>query len=274
MKRIDKQDILNKLISELPTYEDPKTYHYEFGTWREMAIRRLSELFGKDSLHVASFKRIEHVEPDPFLFEAYGSKHMSKLPVSMAIHKYSSLLQSFEEELTDDSYSKSETPVSTTKKKVFISHSSSDKQVVSEIVSLLSLIGVPDGQIFCTSLPGYDIDLGDNWLDTLKKEITEGAMVLFLLSENYFQSTISLCEMGAAWVLSKEHVPILLPYMDYNSLKSVIPFSQAMKINEKHKWTKLKGKLEKILNIESRPPEVWESRRDEILARIEELTNP
>lgn len=44
--------------------------------------------------------------------------------------------------------------------KVFISHSSKDKEYVSLIVSLLDDMGLQPNQIFCSSLPGYDIPLG------------------------------------------------------------------------------------------------------------------
>ncbi len=148
------------------------------------------------------------------------------------------------------------------------------KKIVSEIVHLLSLIGVQDSSIFCTSLDGYGIPLGDNWLETLKSEISGEVIVLFVLSENYFQSNVSLCEMGASWVLSKKHVPILIPPVQFNDIAGVIPLTQGLKIGDKHKWTQLKTQLETLFNLSPKAPQIWETRRDEILERIETLLVP
>lgn len=152
--------------------------------------------------------------------------------------------------------------------KIFISHSSEDKKIVSEIVELLSLIGVKDSSIFCTSLEGYRIPLGKDWLKELKARISGNVLVLFVISDNYFKSPVSLSEMGAAWALSKESIPILIPPMDYSKMKSVIPLTQGFKINETHKWTELKTKLESSFKLPPRSYVIWEDKKKQILKRI------
>jgi hypothetical protein len=118
---------------------------------------------------------------------------------------------------------------------------------------------------------GYGIPLGEDWLQTLKSEVSGEVIVLFVVSENYYKSAVSLCEMGAAWALSKRHIPILIPPLDYVDMKGVIPLTQGFHVNERHKWTTLKTKMETLFNLTPKAPEIWESRRDEILARIEKL---
>lgn len=274
MTKTEKIESLDRLIAELSALEDEETYHREFEGWRQRGQRIISRIFEKDQLQVQHFSSIRPVRASLSSFRAYGSSEGSKKQVFKKVQQFRSFLEPLKDEIPDDTSHRDQEVESKNLEKIFISHASEDEPLVSAVVNLLSLIGVPDKQIFCTSLPGYDIDLGDNWLDTLKKEITDGVLVLFVLSENYFQSTICLCEMGAAWALSKKHIPILLPTIDFEKARAVIPLTQGMKINQKHKWTKLKSQLESMLKIDPRDNEIWERGKDEILARIEELLNP
>lgn len=54
------------------------------------------------------------------------------------------------------------------KPKIFISHSSKDKVYVEEIVELVDFFGLNQTQIFCSSLPGYDIPINENIYDYLQ----------------------------------------------------------------------------------------------------------
>ena len=92
---------------------------------------------------------------------------------------------------------------------------------------------------------GYGIDLGDNFLDALKAQLRNlDALVLFVLTKRFYASPISLCEMGATWVLAKEHIPILVPPFDFDDVKGVIPLTQGFKLNDALKLNlfKTKGK--------------------------------
>lgn len=95
--------------------------------------------------------------------------------------------------------------------KVFISHSSANKQYGSSLVDLLTGIGVPTTDIIFTSNPAYGIPIGKNIFDWLKSQIAEKSFVVFLLSEEYYDSIACLNEMGAAWVVENEHAVVFLP---------------------------------------------------------------
>ncbi len=156
-------------------------------------------------------------------------------------------------------------------RKVFISHASRDSDIVEELIDVLETIGLESEQIFCTSFEGYGIDLGENFLDKIRGELESESLVIFLLSRNFYQSPVCLCEMGATWVLSKEHIPVLIPPLDYSDVEGVIPLSQGMKINDPLKMNSLKAKIENLFNL-STPlnSSTWERKRDRILARINE----
>lgn len=134
--------------------------------------------------------------------------------------------------------------------KIFISHSSKDRDVVKEIIFLLNQIGVPKDRqsIFCSSFEGYAVPLGKDFLDHIKNEFDENILVLFILSEDFFSSAICLCEMGAAWVKAKDHIPILIPPFDYTDIQGAIKTTiNGFKINEKQKLNSFKNTIQEIL---------------------------
>ena len=76
--------------------------------------------------------------------------------------------------------------------------------------------------------------------------------------------------MGATWVLAKEHIPMIIPPLDYSDIKGVIPLSQGLKINETMKLNSLKDKIENDFSLSnSMSSSTWERKRDRIVARIE-----
>lgn len=156
-------------------------------------------------------------------------------------------------------------------KKVFISHSSLDIHIVEKVIDILEAAGVPSSQIFCSSLEGYGIRLGSDFLNVIKEELNDDVMVLFVLSNNFYSSIVSLCEMGATWVKTSEHIPILIPPFDYNDVKGVIPTTQGMKINEKDKLNSLKDFVVDFLGIEIVNTSIWEKKRDKVLQEIKKI---
>lgn len=262
--------IMKGMISEAETLSEGKMHSPEFRTWVDKWFRRIESIYGLDSPEYRGLNSInfflQHKISTPEVFEKKEREHMKKCMLEAKLF-FEGLIEELEL-LPKANFAKEP---SGKVSKIFVSHSSDDKKLVSEIVHLLSLIGVQDSSIFCTSLDGYGIPLGDNWLETLKSEISGEVIVLFVLSENYFQSNVSLCEMGAAWVLSKKHVPILIPPVEFKDIAGVIPLTQGLRIGDKHKWTQLKTQLETLFNLSPKAPQIWETRRDEIIERIQEL---
>lgn len=154
------------------------------------------------------------------------------------------------------------------KRKIFISHSSLDFKIVEQVIELLEGFGTPSDRIFCSSFEGYNIGLGDDFLETIKRELNQDVLVLFILSPNFYNSPMSLCEMGATWVKTNEHIPILIPPFEYEDVKGVIPYSQGMKVNDKLKINSLKEKIENFLPLKPKNFSAWERKRDLILKNI------
>jgi len=104
----------------------------------------------------------------------------------------------------------------------------------------------------------------------IKEELSSDSLVILVLSKNFYESPVCLCEMGATWVLAKEHIPVLVPPFDFSDMKGVIPLSQGLKINEPLKLNLLKEKIEKDFDLKTTmSSSTWERKRDRIVSRID-----
>ncbi len=159
--------------------------------------------------------------------------------------------------------------------KIFISHASKDKDYVSCIVKLLEYIGLRQEQLFCSSVPGYDIPLDEDIYDYLRQQFQEYNLhVILVLSDNYYQSVACMNEMGAAWVLRNDYTTILLPGFEFKKIEGAInPRKIALKLDGdsddvKEKLGQLKDKLLKEFGLSPLPDVRWEKKRDAFISKI------
>ena len=101
--------------------------------------------------------------------------------------------------------------------KIFISHSSKNKDYGEALVNLLTAVGVKDDEIIFTSNDAYGIPIGQSIFNWLKSRISEKPHVLYLLSPEYYNSVACLNEMGAAWVIENKHTMIFTPEFNLSS---------------------------------------------------------
>ncbi|MBS7255995.1 toll/interleukin-1 receptor domain-containing protein [Flavobacterium branchiicola] len=156
-------------------------------------------------------------------------------------------------------------------KKIFISHSSIDKEKIKPLIDLIEGIGVSENQIFYSSHSSYGISLGENIFERLKRELDENVLALFMLSENFYKSPVCLCEMGAIWIKSNKQIPILIPPFDFKSMEGVFPNSIGFKINDKNQLNSFKEQLELYFNLSPISFTRWEEKREEYLLKINSL---
>lgn len=162
--------------------------------------------------------------------------------------------------------------------KVFISHSSKDIDFVSPLVELLADIGLTNDNMFCSSVSDYGIPLGENIYDYLSDQFRNyNLFVIFVLSENYYNSPACLNEMGAAWVLKNDYVSVLVPGFTYENIKGAAnPNKIGMKLDESDDFLRkhlgdLKDALSEKLSI-SVPGNRWEKKRNDFIDTIKTLT--
>ncbi len=154
-------------------------------------------------------------------------------------------------------------------KSVFISHSVRDKEVVEHLVELIEEgIGIPENEIFCSSLDGYGIPTGDNFISFIKSQMQEPKVVILLLTPCYFNSNFCLSELGAAWVKSHKVFPILVPPLNYDAIKDVLTGTQAINICDDVKYNELRDHLVDAIGFEPKSSTKWDTKRKSFLKKI------
>ncbi|GIC79340.1 toll/interleukin-1 receptor domain-containing protein [Moritella sp. F3] len=273
----EKVRLLKKLLTKAELVKVESSSDPEFKTWKNLVERTFVKIFGDNSTEYKHFSKLY------FFFQAlmwtsssdFTADHLRVFRQDFNIAKSSILqyIEEIEEQIEYEAVSTQETPkLKKNASKVFISHASKDSSLVEEVIELLESIGLESHQIFCTSFDGYGIGLGENFLDKIKDELSSDTIVLFILSKNFYSSPVCLCEMGATWVLAKEHIPIVVPPLDYSDVSGVIPLTQGMKINEPLKLNLLKEKISKEFGLSNAGSlSSWERKRDRVLARITKL---
>lgn len=182
----------------------------------------------------------------------------------------------------DQFYSANEMQITENKEpRIFISHSSKDSLHTDLIVRLLKNMGMEDKHIFCSSVPGYNIPVGNDIFNFLKEQfLSYNLHVLFIHSVHYYASPVSLNEMGAAWVLKYDHTSILLPGFPFSGMSGVVNNSEiaikldANKPEVKDKLNQLKDNLAKEFHFMASNGIIWETSRDRFIEDSLSVKNP
>ncbi|WP_419238680.1 toll/interleukin-1 receptor domain-containing protein [Photobacterium leiognathi subsp. mandapamensis] len=272
MNNQEKIKHLKKLLEKAEKVKVESSSDPDFKQWKNLVERTFIKVFGKDSTEFEHFNELLFHFRVFIITESsdYSSDHLRcfRHDFKMLIGSIKEYIQELEDE-SPEALSEKVLETEATINKVFISHASKDAEVVEEIIELLEAIGVESNQIFCTSFEGYGIELGENFLDAIKNELSSDSMVLFVLSENFYASPVCMCEMGAAWVLSKEHIPLVVPPLTYSDVKGVLPLTQGMILTDAMKLNSFKEKIEKTFNISNKLSfSTWERKRDRVCNRL------
>lgn len=163
--------------------------------------------------------------------------------------------------------------------KLFISHSSSDKEYMTALVEMLEGIGISSDSLVCSSVPGYGIPLGNDIYDWLRDRfVKDDLRVLFALSQNYYGSPACLNEMGAAWITKPNVTLLLLPGFDFKDIKGCVN-SREIGISMDSSDDELKNQLngfKEILvkehNLQTIPSIRWENHRNKFINTVREIS--
>ena len=158
---------------------------------------------------------------------------------------------------------------------LFISHSSANENIAENLVQLLRTLGFNHRNLFCSSVPGYDIKEGEDIYDTLASKFQNyNIFVIFLLSKEYYESAACLNEMGASWVLKVNYSTIVCPDFTIPEIKGAVnPTKMAVVLEDakrvKGKLNQLKDRLIDFFNLsEIEDDTIWESDRDKFINTI------
>lgn len=100
---------------------------------------------------------------------------------------------------------------------IFISHRSTDKTIADMLLDFFSGTGIPRETVFCSSLPGNDIN--EKISGEVKTALKRSVVNIAILSSDYYQSAYCLNEAGILWFQDNVPViPIALPEIDSSNM--------------------------------------------------------
>ena len=234
--------------------------------WKMETLECLRTLYGEKSRQELEFNNLTVQQNQYYDILKDIKKELKRCVAYLnALISADKVRQQMQNQSTDDMSEK--TPM------VFISHSSDDKEFADALVTLLENLGFNNTNLFCSSISGYGIKLGGDIFDTLRNLFNEhNLFVIFIHSPRYYDSPVSLNEMGAAWVLKTDSCSFLTKDMDFSMMKGVVNERNiSIKVDKENTETllnELKDKLIKLFGLESIDSNKWERKRKSFMEKV------
>lgn len=136
-------------------------------------------------------------------------------------------------------------------KKIFISHSSKDAAIMQAFIDdiLHGALSVKISEIFCTTTDGTKIKSGSDWRNSIKDALISAKITFLLITPNYKESEVSLCEMGAAWVCSGVVVPLIVDPINYSTVGVLQQPNQVEKLIDEKSLDRIRDLVQEKLDI-------------------------
>lgn len=94
--------------------------------------------------------------------------------------------------------------------RLFVTHSSVDATLAEALVRLLrTATDVPKESVFCSSMREHGVPTGKDFVEYIKGQLQNTALVVQLVSPAYLDSKFCMWELGATWVRDVETFPLL-----------------------------------------------------------------
>jgi len=122
----------------------------------------------------------------------------------------------------------------------FLSHSNEDKKIARRLADILAIYG------FDVFVAHDDIEIGDEWEETLKEKIKNCELFLALLSKNFHEARFTDHEIGIATAFNKQVFPIRIDDTKPYGLMSKF---QAKKISLKIDHDEIRNLAERLMKF-------------------------
>ena len=155
-------------------------------------------------------------------------------------------------------------------KKVFVSHSTKDKEVVDIFMDKILKLGLAftSDDIAYTSREDTGVRTGNDIKAFIKENISTCDFVFFMISENYIQSQVCLNEMGAAWATERKVIPIVFPNIGFDSIGWLYNVNKGIKLTNTYEldsvFEEVNDKYSHTLKVSA-----WNRYKDEFIGSIE-----
>lgn len=142
--------------------------------------------------------------------------------------------------------------------KVFISHSSADRDAAAAFVELLrTALLIPAKEIRCTSVDGYKLAGGTNANDQLRQEVFDAETFVALLSPSSMASVYVMFELGARWGANRHLVPLMIGGVKPSDLKAPLSAIHAVSSASEGDMYQLVDTLAGQLSLSAETPNVY-----------------
>lgn len=148
---------------------------------------------------------------------------------------------------------------------IFISHAVADQKLARLLTNFLKeAIGVPQDAIFCSSVPGHGIPLGDDFNAYIKDQIQNPHLVILLMTPAYMESWFCLMELGAAWAKSHRTIAMVVPPVSFSAVTATLGSKQAWEITKRKVLIDFREVIKvAVASLEKRSEHIWEEKRDQ-----------
>lgn len=215
--------------------------------------------------------------------ESFLEKLSENYNQSASVESQASPIEEGNKELSSI-FEEMESKDTTKKNKIFISHCGEDKEEVGALVDLLGeVVNLSSDNLFCSSVHGFDVRLGKNFMDNILEQYHKhNLFLIYVLSHNYMGSPICLNEMGASWMTQTDSIGILLPSFDMKDLGNSCYDKQSISIifdqeekETRHRLNQLKETVEKLFPNDVRKIDWsrWEEKRNEFIEKVKAISD-
>jgi hypothetical protein len=156
---------------------------------------------------------------------------------------------------------------------IFLSHATADTKLAEKFLRfLVEAIGVREKEIFCSSVEGHGIPLGDDFNEYMKTSIQEPKLVILLMTPRYMESWFCLMELGAAWAKSHYTLPIVVPPVKFSAVSSTLGLKQGWSIDNEEKLNALRDMIIKAkIPLDDRSATTWDKKRTQWKSDLKKL---
>lgn len=162
------------------------------------------------------------------------------------------------------------TSLKVSRKRIFISHSSKDKQYITKFVNQILCLGVgvsPD-DVFCTSIEDLGIKNGEDIRNHIHDNIRSAEYSFLMVSDNYKASEICINEMGAVWAYDANVRLYMLPGATVDKIGWLCDARQAQNLSDAVALDQLYKEMRLHFGIVPDNFEHWSRIREEFVKSV------
>jgi hypothetical protein len=152
--------------------------------------------------------------------------------------------------------------------RIFISHSSTDRELAALLVDLLrSSLNLPAESIRCTSVDGHGLAGGAATDSALRTDIRDCEAFIGLISATSIDSAYVLFELGARWGAERHLLPLLAPTADAAILRGPLLGLNALRCSSAANLQQMIDEIARVLKISADKPATYQRHIERILSR-------